>query len=160
MIWIVVAAISTVAGFIQTVTGFGAVVLMMLVLPYFFPIVDASTLALTISLVLCIVLCWQYRSHIPFRTVLPPTVVYTIVNYLVLQVVDRINTGYLELVFAIFLIVLSLYYLLAAKKVRVAPKPMVGVGCGAFSGTTAAFFAIGGPPMAIYFLAATKTHYS
>ena len=160
MIWIVVAAISTVAGFIQTVTGFGAVVLMMLVLPYFFPIVDASTLALTISLVLCIVLCWQYRSHIPFRTVLPPTVVYTIVNYLVLQVVDRINTGYLELVFAIFLIVLSLYYLLAAKKVRVAPKPMVGVGCGAFSGTTAAFFAIGGPPMAIYFLAATQTHYS
>ena len=160
MVWIVVAAISTVAGFIQTVTGFGAVVLMMLVLPYFFPIVDASTLSLTISLVLCIVLCWQYREHIPFRTVLPPTIVYTVVNYLVLQVVDSVDTGSLEFVFAVFLIVLSLYYLLAAKKVRVAPKPIVGVGCGAFSGTTAAFFAIGGPPMAIYFLAATKSHYS
>lgn len=160
MVWIVVATISTVAGFIQTVTGFGAVVLMMLVLPYFFPIVDASTLSLTISLVLCIVLCWQYRVHIPFRTVLPPTIVYTVVNYLVLQVVDRVDTGSLELVFAVFLIVLSLYYLLAAKKVRVAPKPMVGVGCGVFSGTTAAFFAIGGPPMAIYFLAATESHYS
>lgn len=160
VIWIVVAALSTVAGLIQTVTGFGAVVLMMLVLPYFFPIVDASTLSLTIALVLCIVLCWQYRQHIPFRTVLPPTIVYTIVNYLVLQVVDRVNTGSLELVFALFLIALSVYYLFMAKKVRLAPKPIVGIACGAFSGTTAAFFAIGGPPMAIYFLAATKDHYS
>ena len=72
LIWLVVALLSMVAGLIQTVTGFGAVVLMMLVLPYFFPIVDASTLSLTIALVLCIVLCWQYRKHIPFRTVLPP----------------------------------------------------------------------------------------
>lgn len=160
MIWIVVAAISTVAGLVQTVTGFGAVVLMMLVLPYFFPIVDASTLALTISLVLCIVLCWQYRRHIPFRTVIPPTIFYTVVNYLVLRVVDRVNTERLEVVFALFLMALSAYYLLAAKKVRVAPKPIVGIGCGAFSGMTAAFFAIGGPPMAIYFLAATTSHYS
>lgn len=160
MIWLVVGLISTIAGLVQTVTGFGAVVLMMLVLPFFFPIVDASTLSLTIALVLCIVLCWQYRKHIDLRTVLPPTIVYTVVNYLVLQVVDQVDTGYLELIFAVFLIVLSLYYLLAAKKVRVAPKPIVGIGCGAFSGTTSAFFAIGGPPMAIYFLAATKSHYS
>ena len=52
MIWLVIALLSTVAGLIQTVTGFGAVVLMMLVLPYFFPIVDASTLSMTIALVL------------------------------------------------------------------------------------------------------------
>lgn len=160
MVWVVVAAISTVAGLVQTVTGFGAVVLMMLVLPYFFSIVDASTLSLTISLVLCIVLCWQYRRHIPFRTVIPPTIFYTIINYLVLRVVDRVDTGRLEVVFALFLIALSIYYLLAAKKVQVAPSPAVGIACGTFSGTTAAFFAIGGPPMALYFLAATPNHYS
>ena len=160
MIWMIVALISALGGLIQTVTGFGAVVTVMLVLPYFFTIVDASTLALTISMALSVVLCWQYRQHIPFRTVLPPTIVYTIVNYLVLQVVDRVNTGSLELVFALFLIALSVYYLFMAKKVRLAPKPIVGIACGAFSGTTAAFFAIGGPPMAIYFLAATKDHYS
>ena len=73
---------------------------------------------------------------------------------------DRIDTSRLELVFAVFLIVLSLYYLLAAKKVRVTPKPIVGIVCGAFSGTTSAFFAIGGPPMAIYFLAATESYFS
>ena len=160
MVWLAVGVISTVAGLVQTVTGFGAVVLMMLVYPFFFSIVDASTLALAISLVLCIVLCWQYRKHVDLRTVLPPTIIYTVVNYLVLQVVDRVDTGVLELIFAVFLIVLSLYYLLAAKRVRVAPKPIVGIACGAFSGTIAAFFAIGGPPMAIYFLTAAKTHYS
>lgn len=160
MIWIVVGLITTLGGFIQTVTGFGAVVTMMLVLPYFFSVVDASTLSLTISMTLSVVLCWKYRAHICMRTAIPPTIVYSIVNLLVLQVVDRVDTGRLELVFAIFLIVLSLYYLLAAKRVRVVPKPVVGIACGAFSGTTSAFFAIGGPPMAIYFLAATETHFS
>lgn len=160
MIWLVVGLISALGGFIQTVTGFGAVVTMMLVLPYFFSIVDASTLALTISMALSVILCWQYREHIRMRTVLPPTIVFSLVHLLVLQVVDRVDTERLELVFAIFLIVLSLYYLLAAKKVRVAPKPAVGLACGAFSGTTSAFFAIGGPPMAIYFLAATETYFS
>lgn len=160
MIWIIVALISALGGFVQTVTGFGAVVTVMLVLPYFFPIVDASTLALTINMALCVVLCWQYREHLKLRIALPPTIAYTIIHLLVLRGVDRIDTSRLEVVFAVFLIVLSLYYLLVAKKVRVAPKPVVGIACGAFSGTTSAFFAIGGPPMAIYFLAATESYLS
>ena len=160
MIWMIVALISALGGLIQTVTGFGAVVTVMLVLPYFFTIVDASTLALTISMALSVVLCWQYRAHLDLKKALLPTLVFTVVHLLVLQVVDRVDTGRLELVFAVFLIALSLYYLLAAKKVRLAPKPVAGIVCGAFSGTTSAFFAIGGPPMAIYFLAATETYYS
>lgn len=160
VIWIIVALISALGGFVQTVTGFGGVVTMMLVLPYFFSVVDAATLALTVNMALCMVLCWQYREHLDLRTVLPPTIVYTIVHLLVLQGVDRVDTSRMKLVFGVFLIVLSLYYLLAAKKVRVKPKPVIGVACGAFSGTTSAFFAIGGPPMAIYFLAATKSYFS
>lgn len=160
MVWVIVGLICALGGFIQTVTGFGAVVTVMLVLPYFFPIVDASTLALTISMALSLVLCWQYRAHIRLRTALPPTIIFTLVHLAVLQVVDQVDTGRLELVFAVFLIVLSLYYLLVAKKVRVTPNSVVGLACGAFSGTTSAFFAIGGPPMAIYFLAATETHFS
>lgn len=160
LVWIIVGLISALGGFIQTVTGFGGVVTMMLVLPYFFSIVDAATLALTVNTALCVVLCWQYREHLNLRKVLPPTIVYTIVHLLVLQGVDRVDTGRLKLVFAVFLIVLSLYYLLAAQKVRVTPKPIVGIACGAFSGTTSAFFAIGGPPMAIYFLAATENYFS
>jgi len=160
LVWVIVGLICALGGFIQTVTGFGAVVTVMLVLPYFFPVVDASTLALTINMALCIALCWQYREHLNLRTAIPPTIVFAFVHLLVLQVVDRVDTGRLELVFAVFLIMLSLYYLLVAKKVRVMPRPIVGIACGAFSGTTSAFFAIGGPPMAIYFLAATESYHS
>ena len=109
---------------------------------------------------LSVVLCWQYRAHLDLKKALPPTLVFTVVHLLVLQGVDRVDTGRLKLVFAVFLIVLSLYYLMAAKKVRVTPKPVIGLACGAFSGTTSAFFAIGGPPMAIYFLAATESYFS
>ena len=160
MVWIAVGLISVLGGLIQTVTGFGAVVTLMLVLPYFFPIVDASTLALTINMALCVALCWQYRAHLDLRAALAPTAVFSLVHLLVLQVVDQVDTGRLEVVFAVFLIVLSLYYLLAAKKVQVAPKSIIGIVCGAFSGTTSAFFAIGGPPMAIYFLAKAKSYFS
>ena len=153
MTWIVVGAISALSGFVQTVTGFGSVVTMMLVLPYFFDIVDAATLSLAISLVFCVVLCWQYRKHICLRIDIPPTLI-------VIRKVDSFNTERVEIVFAVFLMLLSLYYLLIAKKVRVAPKPIVGIGCGVFSGISSAFFAIGGPPMAIYFLAATDSYYS
>ena len=160
MTWIVVSLVSALAGFVQTVTGFGSVVTMMLVLPYFFAIVDAATMALTISLVFCVVLCWQYRKYICLRIAIPPTITYTLVNLLVIRKVDSFNTERVEIVFAVFLILLSLYYLLVAKRVRVAPKPIVGIGCGVFSGISSAFFAIGGPPMAIYFIAATDSYYS
>ena len=160
MVWAIVSVTSGAAGLIQTVTGFGAVVLMMLILPFFFSIVDAATLSLTIALLFCIVFCWQYREHIRMKVVLPPTILYTVVHLAALQLVDRVDAGWLGLVFAVFLILLSLYYLLAAKRVRVAPKPLVGLLCGGFSGMISAFFAIGGPPMAVYFLAAAESHFS
>ena len=36
MIWLVVAATSLVAGIIQSVTGFGSVVFLMMILPFYF----------------------------------------------------------------------------------------------------------------------------
>jgi len=160
MAWIAIGIISMAAGLVQTVTGFGAVVMMMLVLPFFFSVIDASALALTVALVFSVVLCWQYRKHIRLQIALLPTLAYTIINLIVIQVVNRVNAERLETFFAVFLVLLSLYYLLVAKNIRVAPRPAVGIGCGIFSGISAAFFAIGGPPMAIYFMAATDTHYS
>ena len=39
-----------------------------------------------------------------------------------------------------------------------APKPAAGVVCGALCGVSAGLFAIGGPPMAVYFVAAAEDH--
>ena len=150
MIWFVVAAASLVAGIIQSVTGFGSVVFLMMVLPFYFDMIDAPALAIVINQLFCIALFWKYRRHVQWRVALPPTIPF--VNGLDLQI--------LVLVFAVFLILLALYFLVVAKRVRLAPKPAAGVICGALCGVSAGLFAIGGPPMALYYVAAAEDHVS
>ena len=56
MIWFVVAATSLVAGIIQSVTGFGSVVFLMMILPFYFNMIDATALAIVINQLFCMVL--------------------------------------------------------------------------------------------------------
>ena len=50
MIWAVVAGASLIAGIIQTVTGFGSVVFLMMVLPFYFDTVSYTHLTLPTKL--------------------------------------------------------------------------------------------------------------
>ena len=148
MIWFVVAAASLVAGIIQSVTGFGSVVFLMMVLPFYFDMIDAPALAIVINQLFCMVLSWKYRRHIQWRVALPPTIAFAVTNLLTMPFVNGLDLQILVLVFAAFLILLALYFLVVAKRVRLAPKPAAGVICGALCGVSAGLFAIGGPPMA------------
>lgn len=160
MVWFVVAAASLVAGIIQSVTGFGSVVFLMMVLPFYFDMIDAPALAIVINQLFCMALCWKYRRHIQWRTALPPTIAFGLANLLTMPFVSRLDLSVLVLAFAIFLILLALYFLLIARRISLAPKPAAGVVCGALCGVSAGLFAIGGPPMALYFVAATADQIS
>ena len=160
MIWFVVAAASLVAGIIQSVTGFGSVVFLMMVLPFYFDMIDAPALAIVINQLFCMVLFWKYRRHIQWRVALPPTIAFAVTNLLTMPFVNGLDLQILVLVFAAFLILLALYFLVVAKRVRLAPKPAAGVICGALCGVSAGLFAIGGPPMALYYVAAAEDHVS
>jgi len=158
--WIAVLLGSFVAGTLQTVTGFGSVMLMMMVFPFFFSILDAPTLSLSINMLYCIILAIQYRKDIDWRVTIPPTLVFSAVTFLITGLVGSADLTVLVIAFAIFLIGLSIYYLSVASKVRAKPRPTVGIVCGALAGICAGLFALGGPPIAPYFLAATKNHKS
>ena len=160
MIWFVVAATSLVAGIIQSVTGFGSVVFLMMILPFYFNMIDATALAIVINQLFCMVLCWKYRRHIQCRLTLPPTIAFSLASLLMLGIVDTLDLHVLVIVFAVFLVVLALYFLLAARRVQLTPKPAAGVVCGFFCGISAGLFAIGGPPMALYFVTAARDHAS
>lgn len=69
----VVAGASLIAGIIQTVTGFGSVVFLMMVLPFYFDMIDTPTLAIVTNQLFCMALCWKYRKYIRWRLALPPT---------------------------------------------------------------------------------------
>lgn len=160
MVWLAVTLGSVLAGALQTVTGFGSVVLMMIIFPFFFDMIDAPMLALSINMLYCTILCIKYRRDIDWRVTVPPTIAYSLVAFAITGLVGDADLHVLVMVFAVFLMLLSLYFLLFASRVKAAPKPIVGVGCGAAAGVAAGLFAIGGPPIAPYFIAATKDHKS
>ena len=146
MVWFVVAAASLVAGIIQAVTGFGSVVFLMMILPFYFDMIDAPALAIVVNQLFCMALCWKYRRHIQWRVALPPTIAFGLANLLIMPFVSRLDLRVLVLIFAGFLMLLALYFLVVARRIRIAPKPAVGVVCGALCGVSAGLFAIGGPP--------------
>ena len=161
MIWIVMTLGTAAAGAIQTITGFGSVVVMMLMFPFFFNMVDSPSLALAINILYCCVLCWKYRRSIDFKAALWPTVTYSAVGFIVTGLVKGMDLHWLIIIFAVFLMALSIYLLFVADKIKLY-KPGVGVGiaCSVLAGTSSGMFAIGGPPMAPYMMAATKDHMS
>ena len=161
MIWLVMTLGTAAAGALQTITGFGSVVLMMLMFPFFFNMLNAPSLALAINMLYCIVLCWKFRKSIDFRAALWPTLTYSTVCFMVTGLVKGADLRVLVIVFACFLMALSLYLLFISSRVEV-KKPGVGVGIafGVLAGVSAGTFAIGGPPMAPYMMAATKNHKS
>ena len=159
MLWIVMTMGTAFAGVVQTVTGFGSVVLMMLLFPFFFDMIDAPALALSINMLYCFILCWKFRRDIDWHAALLPTLTYSAVSFLVTGLVKEADLRVLLIAFALFLVVLSLYLLFVSDKVRMKkPGVSVGVAFGVLAGTSAGLFAIGGPPMAPYMMAATKDH--
>ena len=161
MIWIVMTLGTAAAGAVQTITGFGSVVLMMLMFPFFFNMLDAPSLALAINMLYCFVLCWKFRKSIDFKTALWPTLTYSAVCFAVTGLVKGADLHALVMIFSCFLMALSLYLLFVSARVKV-KKPGVGVGVafGVLAGVSAGAFAIGGPPMAPYMMAATRDHKS
>ena len=161
MLWIVMTVGTAFAGLVQTVTGFGSVVLMMLMFPFFFNMIDAPALALSINMLYCFVLCWKFRKSIDFRAAVLPTLTYSAVCFVVTGLVKGADLHGLIIAFSCFLIALSLYLLFVSAKVKIKkPKPGIGVVIGVLAGVSAGMFAIGGPPMAPYMMAATEDHRS
>lgn len=159
MLWIVMTMGTAFAGVVQTVTGFGSVVLMMLMFPFFFDMIDAPALALSINMLYCFILCWKFRRDIDWHATLLPTLTYSSISFLVTGLVKEADLRLLLIAFALFLVVLSLYLLFVSDKVKIKkPGVSVGVAFGVLAGTSAGLFAIGGPPMAPYMMAATKDH--
>lgn len=156
MLWIATFLIAAAAGVIHTITGFGSVIIMMLVLPYFLDMIAAPALASAINLGLSLMLVVKFRKHIDLKLIPFPLIPYLICSVSMIQLVDRFDLQHLAVAFGGFLILLSAYFLLFSKYASVKGTRVSAALCGAVSGICSGLFGIGGPLMALYFLAITK----
>ena len=157
MILLSVVLAAALAGVVQSVTGFGGAVVMMLVLPHFFSIPAASSIASAVCLGLNLVLLIKFRRHLDWRLWLLPTVPYLITSTLAIHLVGELDLRLLGAAFGGFLILLSAYFLIFARHLSVSPGPVAAVLCGGTAGVTSGLFGIGGPLLTLYFLPASGT---
>lgn len=156
MVWLAVGLSSVAAGFLQTVTGFGAATVLMLVLPYFFDMAAAPALSSSICMGLSISLALHFRHAIRLRLVLLPALIYTAASVFAIYLAAGADLRMLSTVFGVFLVLLSGYSLFFSAKAALRGGPASMAASSAVSGVCAGLFSIGGPTMALYYLSVTE----
>lgn len=153
---ILVLIASILGGFTQTVTGFGCGIVIMLFLPYIMPVVQASGLSVLITMILNVLLVGRYRRSINVRLVVLPAVISFAVSTLAIHIGANLELNVMKITFSLFLIVLALYFIFFSDKIKIRPTFPTVLICAFLAGAANGLFGIGGPPMALYFLAVTR----
>lgn len=155
MIYLIVFTGTIVSGLVQTITGFGAGILMMMYLPYFFGMIQAPALSSCICLGLNMALAWKYRDTINIRMLFVPFVFYVSASLEVIRIVKSLDMRLISILFGVFLILVALYFLFLSRKKIEKVGFLLTAFCALFSGLSSGLFGIGGPLMSIYFLEKT-----
>lgn len=142
---------SFLAGFTQTVSGFAGGIMIALFANIFFDSVAAAAINNCICVILAPVILVPYIKKIQWKKVILPWIFYIPTSVTIVRHLTSINLGVLKLAFGIFLIVLALYFLLFANKVKIKPTLLLQIVFSVISGACQAMFAIGGPLMALYY---------
>ncbi len=144
------------AGIIQGVTGFGAVIVLMLFLPMFYPLNISVGISGAIALANAASMTWTYRKSIDWKKVLLPALVNVLFCTLGTYASLNIDQRPIKKVFGAFLIVLAVYFLFFSKNKKLDLKLPVAFLLMVGAGLCEGFFGIGGPLMVIYFLSRTS----
>lgn len=144
-----------VAGFVQGLTGFGMGIVLMCVLPYLMAeITGAAAVTGLVSAVAIGVQVMLLRAHLRPRLFVPPAVFYLCGSTLAILTVSYIPRDALAIIFSIFLIGLSAFFLSGRQPELRADVPTMFL-CDFVSGLCDGYFSIGGPLMVMFFLAVT-----
>ena len=157
MSWLVLILSAVAGGIVQTVTGFGAAVVMMLFLPSFLGMLGAPAIVQTICAGLSIPLAFKFRKQADWKACLFPAAVYILCSAVIISLINKFDLNVLKLLFGCFLILLSAYFFFFSKSLKLKANWQTAVVVSVISGIFSGLFGIGGPLMAVYFLAATDS---
>ena len=134
---------------------------MLMVLPRFFNVLQATSLNQAICTGTTIILAVYFRKYIEWKKILAPGLAFMVAAIFTIRMLKNIDLAWLGAALGLFLLLLSFYYLFWAKKIEVHPTPLLAVVFGLLSGVLSGLFSIGATLMAMYFLAVTedRNHY-
>ena len=148
--YLILAASTFISAIIQATMGFGSALILLNVLPFFFPLNKAIALMqvsmLFLNLVFSIIYWRKIRWDVLYPALIPAAVcglVFTLWSV-------TLDIAVLFVALGVVFIVLSIYELALSDRIKVRPSKTMGFLMGSFSGIGNAFFSIAGPPIALY----------
>ena len=97
---------------------------------------------------------WRYRDKVQWRDMLFMCIGYFILSTIALRFGVRLKNDVLKMMLGCLLVVLSIYFLFIAGRVRIRPNGRNGLVFGGLGGIMSSLFATGGPPAGLYFSSA------
>ena len=151
-----IAAVTLVASYVQSVTGFAFGIIAMIFLPSFLLYTEANVLSTILStLTSVLVLAATYRK-INWKNLFFPIVGSFIANYFAVTFAKNAKNELLVLLLGVALFVLSVYFFFFSNKVKIKPCWYTGLTAGLISGVMSGLFSIGGPPVVVYYMQSEK----
>lgn len=137
-----IMVIAVVAGMIQGVTDFGLGIILLCFFPYLFMLNKSAALTNAITLCLAGIMCYQYRKSLGLSLIILPTAFYLMGSSLSIYLAPMLPIIPLKIGFAIFLILLSIYFLGYSSKVNIKATVLTMFICGFLSGICGGIIAI------------------
>ena len=148
-------AAAAAGGFVQGITGFGAGIVVMLVLPFALSVPEAAGVTGVASLALTMSMVLRYRHYAHLRAIALPAAGYITVSWASILIGRDADPAVMKGALGVFLIALAAYFL-SGKGSGFEPKGTAAVACVLVSGVCDGLFGIGGPLMVVYYLARIK----
>ena len=149
--------VSCTGSLIQRITGFGYGIFVMMFFPHFMPSFgEANALAGMISATTSTTVALSMWKQINWKNIPAPLICSAVTSSIAVKFMTGQTDQTLKLLLGILLIVLSVYFFFFAGKIQFQSSLWKGALAGALSGIMNGLFAMGGPPMVIYFMMSSK----
>ena len=149
---ILIATVTLVASYIQSVAGFGFGIFAMIFLPHLLLYTEANALSTMLSAFTSLALVFAMRRHIHWKNIIFPLAGCLVTMILSVNFVKAQKNETLTLLLGIALLALSIYFLIFSKRIKIKPTWHAGVIAGILSGIMGGMFAMSGPPVVVYFV--------
>ncbi len=152
--YLIVISVCFLGAVLQAAIGFGFPIIGMIFMSMIFPLPVATTIVQTSGIVGVGYLFFKYFKKVRWKTLLPFLVCAIGLGSFLTWYSSGLSVSSLKLYMGILLILIATFMLFLSERVKLKATPAVGCTMGLISGAMNGFFAIGGPPVALYLMPA------
>lgn len=145
------------AALIHSSIGFGFSIFAMMFFPYLFASYpQATAVSSVLSMLTSAIVAVRLRRRIQWKAMAPCAAGYLIASPIAIHFSTILPKETLTRALGAALVALGMYFIVFGKRVHIRPGKISGALIGLAAGTMGGFFAVGGPPLVVYFLSSLK----